>query len=399
MCQMKCSQMKKNIIFSLVCLLSCATAVAQPPNQKMLFVIDSVPLLTDPEEWNQVLEEDIADFAVLRNRDSLKLLGWEQLDGITYIFTKEYRKRPDSIKRIPGLKQMKMLDGAWNLHGSPYSGKYIDYYNSGRIQNEGTLVNGKLDGELIVYFKNGSKKSVSNYKDGVLHGAWNNYYTNGAFMQSREYADGKLKTWGIVYFINGQIESEVKPKRETPYDTAFTYYSTGKVKQMRLIRNKVVVPDKKADDVNYYTTKFYQSINAGDIKEANKSFFRIWRIDSTSSDSHFKEGLLMMKEFRFAEAIAEFDRALSTEPLMREALVHRALARIKKHKYPAAKALPKDYKEGLLTLNDIISIADSEKEKICKDLQQAKYVDSGEYYVMKIMPSVILNYCGEKHSR
>jgi len=364
----------------------------------MLFVIDSVPLLTDPEEWNPVLEEDIADFTVLRNKDSLKSLGWEQLDGITYIFTKEYRNRPDSIKKIPGLKQMEMLNDAWNFHGSPYNGKYIDYYNSGKIQNEGTLVNGKLEGELIVYFKNGNKKSVSNYKERVLNGVWNDYYPNGVLMQSKEYVNGKIKLMGRVYFINGQVDSEIKPKKETVFDTAFTYYSTGKVKRTRLMKNNVPVPDKKTDKLNDYTTMFYLSVNTGNIKEANKLFFKIWQIDSTSSDSHFKEGLLMMKEFRFAEAIADFDEALSAEPFMREALVHRAIARIKMLKYPNAKLLPKDYKEGLLTLNDIVSMPERERGKVCRDLQEAKYVDFSEYYVMKMVPQVILNYCGEKNS-
>src|SRR5688572_3779593 len=115
--------MKKIIIFSVVSLLLHVAAAGQAPNQKMLFVIDSIPVLTDPEEWNPILQEDIADITVLRNRDSLKLLGWKQLDGITYIFTKGYRNRPDSIKRIPGLRQMKKLDGLWSLHDSPYTGK------------------------------------------------------------------------------------------------------------------------------------------------------------------------------------------------------------------------------------------------------------------------------------
>jgi hypothetical protein len=391
--------MKKIVIFSVVSLLLHVAAAAQTPNEKMLFVIDSIPLLTDPEEWNRILQEDIADFAVVRDKDSLKLLGWKQLDGITYIFTKEYRNRPDSIKKIPGLRQMKMLEGLWNLDGSPYTGKYIDYYNSGRILNEGTLVKGKLHGELTVFFKNGNKKSVSNYKDGILHGIWNDYYVNGALRQTREYAEGKSRMTRRAYFIDGKIESEIRPKKTTSYDTSFEYYSTGKVKQMRLIRNGVAVPDKKADDIGYYSIKFYQSINEVDIKGANKSFFKLWQIDSTGADLHFKEGLLMMKEFRFNEAIDVFDRALSIEPLMREALAHRALAAIKKHKYPNAKVLPKDYKEGLLTLQDIVSIPDAERERICKDVQLAKYVDYSEYYLMKIIPLVILDYCGVKDSR
>ena len=83
----------------------------------------------------------------------MKWLRPEQLDGIIYIFTKAYRNRPDGLKRIPSLKQMVMTKEGWNLNGALYTGKYIDYYNSGKIQNEGTLLNSKLNGVLTVYFK------------------------------------------------------------------------------------------------------------------------------------------------------------------------------------------------------------------------------------------------------
>ena len=149
----------------------------------------------------------------------------------------------------------------WNLNGILYSGIYIDYYNSGKIQNKGTLLNGKLNGELIVYFKNGNKKSVFNYKDGILHGDWIEYYPNGALMNSRIYADGKIVKHGKQYFVNGQIESEIKPKKATLYDTAFSYYSTGQVKQMKLVKKHPSVQDKKTNDFNASVTYFFQSIN------------------------------------------------------------------------------------------------------------------------------------------
>jgi tetratricopeptide (TPR) repeat protein len=360
-------------------------------NKKTLFVIDSIPLINDPEDWNPITAADIADITIVSNKDSLKLLGWEELDAITYIFTKAYRNRPDSIKRIPSLKQMKMKNQVWTFHDSVYSGEYIDYYNSGRTQNEGTLLNGKLNGELTVYFKNGNKKLVSNYRDGILDGTWSEYYPNGVLMNSREYTNGRVTVFGKHYFINGQVMSELKQKRATAYDTAISYYSTGKVKQLKLIRDGKPVPDKKTDDLNYYTTYFYQSVNMGDLKTANKHFYKIWKIDSTSSDSHFKEGLLLLKEFRFDAAIDQFDKAIQLEPLMRESLVHRALTRIKKYKY--SNATPKNKNESPLTLEDFISIPDHEQVKICNDLRQAQYVDFSELYVQKIVPALFLEHC------
>ena len=388
--------MKKLPILLLFFLTIAATSFGQNASEKILFIIDSIPLLNDPEEWNPIAKEDIADIFIIKNKDSLKLLRPEQLDGIIYIFTKAYRMRPDSLKKIPSLKQMVLIKETWSLNGVPYSGKYIDYYNSGKIQNEGTLLNGKFNGELIVYFKNGNKKLVSNYKDGILYGVWSEYYPNGVLMNSRKYKEGKIIDHYPQYFINGQIMSEIKPKKASLFDTAFTYYSTGKVKQMKLLKNRHPLYDKKTHELNESTTYFFQSINTGTLKNANKYFYSIWKIDSTSSETHFKKGLLLMKEFRFDEAIEAFDEALKLEPLMRETLVHRAVARIKKHKYPDVKPLSKDNKEFPLSLEDMISIPADEQTKICNDLRQAVYVDFSEFYVPKIVPSIILNYCQYK---
>ena len=151
--------MIKISIFLLAFLSISATSFGQISNEKILFVIDSIPILNDPEEWNPIDPNDIADITVIKNKDSLKRLRPEQLDGIIYIFTKAYRNRPDSLKRIPSLKQMVVKNEIWNLNDIPYSGTYIDYYNSGKIQNKGTLLNGKLNGELTVYFKNGYGKT------------------------------------------------------------------------------------------------------------------------------------------------------------------------------------------------------------------------------------------------
>src|SRR6187402_1519803 len=128
--------MIKLLIFLLVFLLISTTSFGQISNEKILFVIDSIPILTDPEEWNPIDPNDIADITVIKDKDSLKRLRPEQLDGIVYIFTKAYRNRPDSIKRIPSLKQMVVKNEIWNLNGIPYSGKYIDYYNSGKYKTK-----------------------------------------------------------------------------------------------------------------------------------------------------------------------------------------------------------------------------------------------------------------------
>jgi len=388
----------RNILLSFSVFLFYLNASGQAPKNAMLFVLDSIPIITDPEEWNPILPENIADSRVVSDKDTLRLLGYKNLEGVTYIFTKEYRNRPDSLKLIPSLKRMEMLDNIWSLHKIPYSGKYIDYFNSGKKQDEGTLFNGKLSGELVVYFKNGNKKSVSNFKNGILDGMWSEYYTNAAVRQTREFSLGNEKGTGKIYFITGQIQSEVKSKRDSKYDTAFIYYSTGIIREITILKNHEAVFSKKKNEINYYTTIFNQSINNGDLKEANKSFFKIWKLDSSGIDTYFLGGILRLKELHFDKAIAEFDKALMIEPMMRESLVHRALARIKKNQFLHEKKLSKNTSEEW-TSKDILLIPTAEQNKICIDIQQSEYLDFSESYVKKIIPEIFYNYCRTSSSQ
>jgi tetratricopeptide (TPR) repeat protein len=156
---------------------------------------------------------------------------------------------------------------------------------------------------------------------------------------------------------------------------------------------------KKDEDLAYYMTMFYQNMNAGDLKQANKNFYKLWLIDSTSTDTHFKEGFLFTRESRFDQAIDELDKALAIEPLMREALTFRAIARIKKHKFSIMKLHVKDSRDILLTLEDIVSIPGDDLEKICRDLQLADDIDQSDMYVKQEVPEAIINFCRKNGNR
>ena len=384
----------------LFCLLTVFhDSFSQSENRQVLFIIDSIPLINDPEPWNPILQEDIADYVTITNRDSLLSLGWQKMNCIIYIFTKEYRNRPDSIRRIPGLRQMVLKDGNWTLKENLYSGKYIDYYNNGKIQNEGTLRNGKLNGELIVYYATGVKKSVTNYKDGVRHGMWMDYYQNGKLMRVNEFVNGKANRIGKLYFINGQVQHELRLKKRTAYDTAVSYYSTGLVRDMAFTNTGVFKQNKKSTDLSYHTTMFYQYLRTGDIKAANKNFYQIWLLDSTNIDTYFKEGLLLSHEFRFDEAILKFNKALIIEPMMKEALEQRAIALIKKYKFETLNISSPEEKNQPLILEDVMRMSKEEQSRVCSDILLADELDPGVNYNNKPIPQAILNYCKKKNNR
>ena len=385
----------RKLLIHLIALICFITSNAQTANQKILYILDSIPIINDPESWNQIEPGDISDITVIKNKDSVHRLGWENVDGIIYIFTKAYRSRPDSIKKIPGLKQMVYTSDAWYLNGKIYSGHYIDYFNNGNIQDEGSLLNGKLHGQLIVYFKSGIKKTVAEYAYGKENGPKTDYYKNGSLYMSREYVDGK-ETNDKTYYYNGQIQTVVKVKRKTSFDTVISYYSTGKVCKQALRRDGSIVINKKQHDINYYSTMLSQSLRTGDIKEANRLFYRLWLLDSSSLETKLQQGILAIHEARYDDAIAALDEALELEPLLRPALEQRAVARIRKNVALKAIGYSRPVVQFQVTIDDLMMLPEDELRLVCEDLLKSDDLDPNDVHPYRIVPEAVLNFCRDK---
>lgn len=392
--------MNKHLLFLVGLFSLCTASFAQSSNYTKLFVIDSVPVIKDPDENNQITDADIADVAYLKNKDSLKYLGLEKYDEVTYVFTKEYRNRPDSLKNIPSLLQMEIKTGKWNLHDMPYTGKYINYYYCGKKQDEGILVNGKLNGELKVYFQNGQLKSVERFIDGIENGVKYEYYKNGVLKFKVEYIAGKANGAIESYFPNGNIESSNAIKKGITIDTlTTTYYSTGKIRTILLGRNGKVIPIPNFEKINDLRCKYQASINEGNTKKAIKYSSKLIEIDSNDIDAYSNKGIALFREYLFDEAIAAFDKALKLEPFLGAALGYRALARLKKYQFINTATFTKEHKLGLLYAWVTVTIPNKEQEKICSDFQQAGLLGINELFGKKIISEAISFYCNKNISR
>jgi hypothetical protein len=388
--------MKSRLLF-FTCLFSIPTILyGQPSKSKTLVVIDSVAFLDGSKEWNRLSKEEVSEYTIISNRDSLDRLGWKQLDTVTYVFTKEYRNRPDSIKKLPRVRQFVLKDGIGHWNGVPYTGRYIDYYVNGKIQSEGMMLNGQTHGEVILYYNNGSRRNLVSFKEGLRDGAWKQYYKNGEVMMENEFSFGRANGAAKVYFINGQVQQEIKPKKNTGYDTLLIYFSSGKIKNLRTGKSGHFYLDRKEENLKYYSNLFYHHLGTGNLKEANKQFYQIWQKDSEGLETHFMEGLLLAREFHFDDAITHFDKALEIEPFFRDALEQRILARIKRVLLASNRISFKDRTEVPLALKDFLILPEDEKEKVCRDLVLLDTLDTNLYYSSNTIPEAIWTHCQKK---
>ena len=360
-----------------------------------MFIVDSIPVIDDPEESDTISPIDIADITVIKNKDSLNRLGYGQFDGAMYIFTKEYRNRPDSLKQIPSTRQMEQKNGVWFFHSNPYTGRFIDYYYSGRKQGEGIFINGKVSGHRKIFYQNGKVSAERDYKDGIENGFEIEYYENGSMKQKGEFVNGKENGIWDMYFPNGQLKQRSNFINGEMEGETTVYYSTGKVLAVEVTKNGKTTPDKRIEKIEQLLSKGHQSNKEGDYKNAIKNYSKAIELDSTYADAYFSRGTVKLNDFQFDEAIADFDKALKYEPYMAYALSNRAFARIRKYQFANGRTLSKNNDVTVLASPDKVSIPAEEQQKICDDLQKAIFLGDKTKMIMEALS----NYCQAKSSQ
>ncbi len=329
-----------------------------------MFVVDSIPVIDDPEEGNEILQTDIADITVIKNKDTLNRLGYGRFDGVTFIFTKEYRNRPDSLKQIPSSKQMERKNGVFLFHGMPYSGRFIDYYYSGRKQGDGVFLNGKVNGHRTMYYQNGKVSVEREYKDGIENGFEIEYYEDGSLQQKGEFVNGKENGIWDMYFPNGQLKQRSNFVNGVMDGETTVYYSTGKILAVEITKNGKTTPDKRLEKIYQAMSKGHASNKEEDYKSAIKNYSKAIELDSTYAEAYFSRGTVKLNNFQFDEAIADFDKALQFEPFMSYALSNRAFARIRKYQFANSRTISKNSEVTVLASKDKVPIPYDEQEKI-----------------------------------
>jgi antitoxin component YwqK of YwqJK toxin-antitoxin module len=375
--------MKKILIFTIGILLLSIKSFGQNKSENIIYVVDKITVREDPEKGNEITESDIANMNVIKNKDSLKALGFEKFDGAIFIYTKEYRKRPEEIKQVPSSKQMERKSGIWYYNNEIYNGRIIDYYYSGRIQGEGILKNGKLEGLRKMYYQNGNLSVERYYTNSISNGLEKEYYEDGTLKQKGLIINGKEDGIWEKYFPNGQVKQRTNLKNGIVDGESTIYYSTGKILSVELGQNGKIIPDKRLEKITEFMKKSNESNQKGDRKSAIKYCNKVIEIDSEYAEAYFARGTLKLNEMQFDDAISDFDTALTIEPFMTFAVANRAFARIRKYEFGGDRKLLENNEITVMASKKKLEISGSEKEKICADLKKAIYLGDHNEMVLE----------------
>jgi len=364
--------MKNKILILLLTILP-IIGFSQNQNENVLYVVDSIPVIEEPKEgFGTLTENEIDRVEVVKNKEAIEKTGYKDLERIIYVFTKEYVKRPDSIKTIPTTKLMTNKNGTWYLKDNsiPYSGKFIDYYLNGKKQGEGTLSNGKLKGKRLMYYVNGNLSDEIVYENGLPNGTEKRFYENETLMQKGEFKNGKENGIWEMYHPNGQLKQRTNFVNGKMDGESLSYYSTGELKGKNVYKNGVYQKDKINDKLfKLYNESqvLYKQVNyKGAIKKLDKAL----ELEPNWADGYFARGTMKLNDFQFEEAIKDFDKTLEIEPYYTNAYSNRAFAIIRKFEFGNNRTISKSKDIQIIATKET-EIPKSELIKICSDLKKA----------------------------
>lgn len=196
------------------------------------------------------------------------------------------------------------------------------------------------------FYEGGDIKQAGNFKQGKQDGVWKLYYPNNQIKQLSEFKEGT-------------------PQKNT------MYYSNGKVIGNVLNKNGREVPQGNLAVIDNYLRKASENINSGNVSSALKNYAKIIETDSTYAEVYFVRGTTLLNDFKFDEALKDFDRCLHIEPLHERALANRAFTRIRKHQYENGRMLKKSKEVTVMASPDHPKITPEETTLICNDLQKS----------------------------
>ena len=372
----------------LILLLTFSSIVSFGQNEKILYVVDSIPVIKEPKEgFGTLTKNEIDNVVVVKDKKVIESSGYKNLDRIIYVFTKEYVKRPDSIKAIPTTKLMTKKNETWYLKNisTPYSGKFIDYYLTGKKQGEGILFNGKLKGKRLLYYINGNTSDEIEYENGISNGLEKRFYEDGTLMQKGSFKNGKEIGIWKMYHPNEQLKQRTTFNENGKMDgESVSYYSTGKDKGKNIYQNGVYQKDKTNDKIFKLYNQAQSYYKQGNFKSAIKKYTKCIELNEDWADGYFARATAKLNNFQFDEAIKDFDKTLEIEPYFTNAYSNRAFAILRKYELGNGRTLSKT-KDIQIIASKETEIPESELTKICADLKKAVSLGDDNWMVLKAL--------------
>ena len=116
-------------------------------------------------------------------------------DGLYY---KKFSEVPFSGK-VTGLRNGSIKNGK-------AEGEWVGYWDDGQLMYKGNYKNGKREGAWVEFWNDGLLHRKGNYKNGKREGAWISYWSNGQLRGKGNYKNGERDGLFAEYLLGGTIK-------------------------------------------------------------------------------------------------------------------------------------------------------------------------------------------------
>jgi antitoxin component YwqK of YwqJK toxin-antitoxin module len=90
-----------------------------------------------------------------------------------------------------------------------FSGNYKEYFDNGQVKQEMTIVDGKIDGVVQLWYRSGSIKETRVFKAGLRNGMWTSFTENRQKTGEASYKDDLKDGIWRVWDENGILRYEM----------------------------------------------------------------------------------------------------------------------------------------------------------------------------------------------
>ena len=119
----------------------------------------------------------------------------------------------------------------------PYTGSIFSLFDDGINESEGSLKNGKLDGEWIEWYNNGQMLIKENYLNGIKDGSYSSWNDNGQKLVQGIFRNGDQDGLWTYWYENGQKEKEMTFSKGKMNGLWTWFYKNGSIKGKGTYKN------------------------------------------------------------------------------------------------------------------------------------------------------------------
>lgn len=209
------------------------------------------------------------DVSASRDKANINRIGIDTIKGDTLLIMSETYIRLDN--KGDTLEILEFKDCLWDKQcsgdGYNFSGRYKEFYNSGKIKRLGNVICNRKAGEWIGFYESGSIKSYENFETYELTLGHATPYQSGVHMEY--FSNGKIKTSGSFLVVQKLSNYPILNISTNELENKCCKWVTNSVKTgtWREYDKQGNVLNQKEYQFDYDTSKIYRKLSAKYINE------------------------------------------------------------------------------------------------------------------------------------